>query len=65
MFKRKVIVDLKGLSCISFGDCVESTSHLFVTYSLAYSVWYRIFKLLGVQLTLYREPMILLSFSYL
>lgn len=49
LFKRNVIVNLKGSSCILCVEWIELASHLFVTCNLSSCVWYKIFRWLGFQ----------------
>lgn len=50
-FKHKV----DGLSYVLCGDRLKFSSHLFITCSLVSIMWYRIFKLLGLQVVLLVE----------
>lgn len=55
LLKRKVIVDPEAISCVFYEVWPKSSYHMFVTCSLAFSIWYRIFGWLRVQLALHRD----------
>lgn len=46
LFKRKVIVDLKGVGYPMYQRSVDFTLHLYITCELVTSLWYMIFRCL-------------------
>ncbi|GAU25276.1 hypothetical protein TSUD_17890 [Trifolium subterraneum] len=54
LFRRNVITDPHNILCILCGMSIESVDHLFLTCDLSSSVWYSIFRWLGIQAVLPR-----------